>query len=196
MSGAFLSGSDFNPVPDQLSSSTHLGSTCLMLRLTFHLLIAMVCVSPCVATAQSIYKVQLPDGSIMFTDTPPPGAKVLEEREAKSSPRPAVRTTTPTNAARQPMPGPLGEPAQPSAPKARPIDAAMQEIDAAERAVQVAKRRLELGREPLPGERLGLAGGGSRLSPEYEARVAGLEREVSDAEARLTKAHAARNAAR
>lgn len=161
------------------------------------LLITIVCLLPCLAVAETIYKVQLPDGSIMFTDTPPPGAKVLEEREAKSSPRPAVRTTAPTSGAgRQPMPGPLGEPAQVSAPKARPIDAAMQEIEAAERAVQVAKRRLELGREPLPGERLGLAGGGSRLSPEYEARVAGLEREVADAESRLTKAHAARNAAR
>jgi hypothetical protein len=159
-------------------------------------LLAIVCVLPCLADAQSIYKVQLPDGSIMFTDTPPPGAKVLEEREAKSSPRPAVRTTTPTTAARQAMPGPLGEPVTAGAPKARPIDAAMQEIEAAERAVQVAKRRLELGREPLPGERLGLAGGGSRLSPDYEARVAGLEREVADAESRLTKAHAARNAAR
>jgi hypothetical protein len=72
----------------------------------------------------------------------------------------------------------------------------MQEVAAAEAAVQVAKRRLDLGREPLPGERRGLAGGGSRLTPEYEARVAGLEREVADAEARLQRAQAARNEAR
>lgn len=164
-----------------------------MLRLLF----AIVCALPCLAIAQSIYKVQLPDGSIMFTDTPPPGATVLEEREAKSSPRPAARTATPTSgAARQPLPGTSSEAVRSSVPKVRPIDAAIQEIEAAERAVQVAKRRLELGREPLPGERLGLAGGGSRLSPDYEARVAGLEREVADAESRLTKAHAARNAAR
>jgi hypothetical protein len=193
MSGAFQSDSDFTHAPDRLSSPMLYGSNCLMLRL----LIAIACVLPCLAFAQSIYKVQMPDGSIMFTDTPPPGAKVLEEREVKSTPRPSARTATPTSgAARQPLPGALGEPVPAAAPKARPIDAAMQEIDAAERALQVAKRRLELGREPLPGERLGLAGGGSRLSPEYEARVAGLEREVSDAESRLTKAHAARNAAR
>jgi hypothetical protein len=60
----------------------------------------------------------------------------------------------------------------------------------------VAKRRLELGREPLPGERRGLAGGGSRLTEEYEARLAGLEREVADAEARLKRANESRNAAR
>ena len=79
-------------------------------------------------------------------------------------------------------------------PKMSPFTA--EEIAAAETAVQVAKRRLELGREPQPGERLGLAGGGTRLSPDYEARVAGLEREVAEAEARLAKSYAARNAAR
>jgi hypothetical protein len=145
------------------------------------------------ALAATIYKVQMPDGSILFTDTPPQGAKILEERDAGRSQPPAVRAPA---AAPQPLPGMSSEPTATGAPKARPIDAAIQEIDAAERSLQVAKRRLELGREPLPGERLGLAGGGSRLSPEYEARVVGLEKEVADAEARLKRAYEARNAAR
>ena len=81
-------------------------------------------------------------------------------------------------------------------PKSNPLDAATQEVAAAESALQAAKRRLELGREPLPGERLGLAGGGTRLSPDYETRVASLEREVADAEARVARAYAARNALR
>jgi hypothetical protein len=72
----------------------------------------------------------------------------------------------------------------------------MAEISAAERELAVARRKLELGREPLPGERLGLKGGGSRLSPEYEARVGELEKEVSAAEARLKRAYEARNALR
>jgi hypothetical protein len=72
----------------------------------------------------------------------------------------------------------------------------MKEIAAAESTLQMARRKLELGREPLPGERLGLAGGGSRLSPEYEARIAGLERDIASAEARVQKAYAARNAVR
>jgi hypothetical protein len=145
------------------------------------------------AVAATIYKVQMPDGSILFTDTPPQGAKILEEREASRSQPPAVRAPTATP---RPLPGMSSEPTPASAQKARPIDAAIQEIESAERALQVARRRLELGREPLPGERLGLAGGGSRLSPEYEARVAGLEKEVADAEARLKRAFEARNAAR
>lgn len=160
------------------------------------LLIAVVFALPCLSIAQTIYKVQMPDGSIMFTDAPPSGSKVLEERSSKPAPKPAASAPA---APSRPivLPGTGPDPSTPPAMK-RPnaLDAAVQDIAAAETAVQVAKRRLELGREPLPGERLGLAGGGSRLSPEYEARIAGLEREVADAEARLTKAYAARNAAR
>ena len=158
------------------------------------LLIAVLVAVPCLAVAQSIYKVQTPDGSILFTDTPPPGSKILEERSAKPTPRISGTSTTSRPAVRSVPIGPAGVGASPRSPSS--IDAAMQEVTSAEAAVQVAKRRLELGREPLPGERLGLAGGGSRLTPEYEARVAGLEREVADAEARLKRAHEARNAAR
>ena len=61
-----------------------------------------------------------------------------------------------------------------------------------ERELTVARRKLELGREPLPGERRGLAGGGSRLTPEYEARIAALEREVAAIEAKLKDAYAKR----
>lgn len=158
------------------------------------LICLVVAALPLLADAQTIYKVLLPDGSVLFTDTPPAGGKVLEEREAKSAPRPAPRALRPTPVG---VPGTSGElTTTPAAAKERPLDAAVREIESAESALQAARRRLELGREPLPGERLGLAGGGSRLSPEYEARIAGLEREVAQAEARVQKAYAARNAAR
>ena len=163
-----------------------------MLRL---LLVASLAFSG-VVVAQTIYKVQTPDGSILFTDSPPAGSTILEERAVKPVSKPAKTTS---NAPSRPitLPGTGPDPSVvPVAPKANSLDTAMQEIAAAETAVQVAKRRLELGREPLPGERLGLAGGGTRLSPDYEARVAGLEREVAEAEARLAKSYAARNAAR
>jgi hypothetical protein len=140
--------------------------------------------------------VELPDGSILFTDSPPPGSKILEERESKSTPRTAPRsvagTATPPPAATGIPPGstvvPLKGPAN--------LDAALAEVNTAERELAVARRKLELGREPLPGERLGLKGGGTRLSPEYEARVGTLEKEVSAAEARLKRAYEARNALR
>ena len=72
----------------------------------------------------------------------------------------------------------------------------MAEISEAERELAAAKRRLETGREPLPGERLGTVSGRSRLSPEYERRIAGLERDVAAADARVKRAYEARNALR
>ena len=138
--------------------------------------------------AQKIFKVQMPDGSVVFTDTVPRGAKVLEERDASRGPqqvtipppsRPAAASRAPADAR------------QPSA-----IDKATGDIEAAERALQEAKADLERGREPLEGERLGLKGGGTRLSPAYEDRLRQLEQRVAQAEERLRAAYAARNAAR
>lgn len=170
---------------------------------------ALAACLPGLAVAQTIYKVETTDGSILFTDAPPPGSKVLEERSGKPAPRPAGSTTvsapqrtsgvpamsgpgTPPGMA---MPGATGAPNVPPSTVDRSA-AAAQEVTAAEAALAVSKRRLELGKEPLPGERRGLAGGGSRLTEDYEQRVAGLEREVADAEARVQRAYAARNAAR
>jgi hypothetical protein len=152
--------------------------------------------APLIALGATIYKVELPDGSILFTDSPPPGAKILEERETKSAGRPAPPRSVAGGQAPTPATGiPPGSTVVPLKGPAT-LEAAMAEINAAERELAVARRKLELGREPLPGERLGLKGGGSRLSPEYEARVGDLEKEVSAAEARLKRAYEARNAMR
>jgi hypothetical protein len=168
-----------------------------MLRVLTVCLIGLVGLisAPLIALGATIYKVELPDGSILFTDSPPPGAKILEERETKS----ASRAAPPRSVAGSQAPAATGiPPGSTVVPLKGPanLEAAMAEISAAERELAVARRKLELGREPLPGERLGLKGGGSRLSPEYEARVGELEKEVSAAEARLKRAYEARNALR
>ncbi len=153
-------------------------------------LIFAVCVAgaPLLTSAQSmIYKVQMPDGSVLYSDSVPSGGKVLEEREVKSTPR---VNTVPRIA---PPPG-ASRPATASDPIMRPPGASkgaapVDNIAALERELALAKRKLELGREPLPGERRGLAGGGSRLTPEYEARIAGLERDISTIEVKLKSAY-------
>ena len=158
------------------------------------LVVAYLVSLPVLVSAASIYKVQLPDGSIMYTDTVPAGAKVLEERESKAAARaaaPAARPAAPAASAPARIIAPALTPRE-----ASKLDSAAEEVTEAERALQVSRRKLELGREPLPGERLGLAGGGSRLSPEYEARIRLLEAEVSSAEMRLKRAYEGRNAAR
>jgi hypothetical protein len=158
-----------------------------------------------VVAAATIYKVQMPDGTILFTDSPPANGKILEERESKSTARPPTKSVAPAagsaGASDKPAIPVLPSPAPrsgstPVMPTTAPqsLDAANAEVTSAERDLAVMRRKLEVGREPLPGERLGTAKGGSRLSPEYETRVAGLEREVALAEDRVKRAYEMRNA--
>lgn len=151
-------------------------------------LIFAVCLAgaPLLANGQSmIYKVQMPDGSVLYSDTVPSGGKVLEEREAKSTPR---VTTLPSQPGKAAVTRPAVAPVRPAPAKGTGTE----NIAALERELAIAKRKLELGREPLPGERRGLAGGGSRLTPEYEQRIAAMEREVTATEAKLKNAYDSR----
>ena len=159
-----------------------------MLRTIFTVCLAT---APLIVAGQSmIYKVQMPDGSVLYSDSVPSGGKVLEEREAKSTPRvnvvPSQPPGRPTAAATRPSnaPDPIMRPSA-AAKAAQAAD----NIPALERELAVAKRKLELGREPLPGERRGLAGGGSRLTPEYEARIAAMERDIANIETKLKSAY-------
>ena len=157
-------------------------------------LIFAVCLTgaPLLAIGQSmIYKVQMPDGSVLYSDSVPSGGKVLEEREAKSTPR---VNTVPSQPSVKIAPGTTRSPGNPADPMMRATvpskgAAPPDNIASLERDLSVAKKKLELGREPLPGERRGLAGGGSRLTPEYEARIAGMERDVAAIEAKLKNAY-------
>jgi hypothetical protein len=163
-----------------------------MLRLIFALCLAA---APLIVAGQSmIYKVQMPDGSVLYSDSVPSGGKVLEEREAKSTPRVSTLSSQPagraTPSAATVTTRPAVPPGRPGAPSGR--STAPESASNLERELAVARRKLELGREPLPGERRGLAGGGSRLTPEYEARIAAMEREVQATEARLKRAYDAR----
>lgn len=171
-----------------------------------HRFVAAVClaVAPVIAVA-TIYKVQMPDGTILFTDSPPANGKILEERESKSTPRPPAKAVTPSAGSVAasgadkpaipvlPSPPPRSGSGLPPGVVPQNLDAANAEVTAAERELAVVRRKLEVGREPLAGERLGTAKGGSRLSPEYESRVAGLEREVAAAEDRVKRAYELRN---
>ncbi|MCA3213581.1 MAG: hypothetical protein ING52_05215 [Burkholderiales bacterium] len=144
--------------------------------------------------ARVIYKVQLPDGRIEFTDQVPRGAKVLETIQPREGNRmqPLARPAPPP----QPQPtGPGGQPL-PGTPAVSAIDAAMQEVQEAERVLAEARRARDQGREPLEAERQGLKGGGMRTLPTYDERQRALDDAVAAAEERVRRAYEARNIAR
>lgn len=157
------------------------------------LLAALLCAGA--AAQDKIYKVQLPDGRIMFTDRPPPGAKILSERDAPPSP-PAPSRPAQTDA----KAGSLQQQATDAEARLRErtaeIDKAYAAVQSAERELEQAKLALEQGQAPQSGEMIGTARGRVQPSPAYRERIAGLEKAVAEAERKLAKAHQDMNAVR
>jgi len=200
------------------------------MRLPLVTLVALALATP--AAAQMAYRYVFPDGRVVYSDQPVPGAQLQSaiappppSADPAPSPPAAAPAADPAPAsaaapaavpgARWPPPPDATQPAPASAPAPAPalervtppaaqpapdriamFAAADDEVRAAERNLAAAKARLDAGREPLPGERMGLAGGGSRLNQSYWNRQRQLETVVSDAQAQLDRAVAGRNAAR
>jgi len=118
---------------------------------------------------------------------PPPDAQPMPVAAA-TAPAPALEPAAPV-AGKEPA-------AQPAPDRIAMLATASQDVRAAERYLAAANATLESGREPLPGERTGLAHGGSRLNDKYWERQRQLEASVADAQARLDRAVPERNAAR
>lgn len=156
------------------------------MRLTAFL-VAVLLAGP--AAAQTVYRSVTPDGRVIFSDRPVPGAQlqgtIAPPPPPSSAPAPApVESRTPS---------PVDRPAEERLARLR---SATEEVNAATQVLAQARAQLDAGKEPLPGERTGTAGGGSRLNEAYEARQAANEQAVAKAQSRLDAAVAARNAVR
>jgi len=198
------------------------------MRLPLVTLVALALATP--AAAQMAYRYVFPDGRVVYSDQPVPGAQAqsaIAPPPPSADPAPAAAAPpaadpAPASAAapaavpgaRWPPPPDAAQPAPASAPAPAPVPvqaapaarpapdriamfaAADDELRAAERSLAAAKASLEAGQEPLPGERTGLARGGSRLNEAYWDRQAQLKRVVAEAQGRLDRAAAERNALR
>jgi len=138
------------------------------------------------ASAQKAQKYRTPDGKIVYSDRPVPGASLVEELAPPPPPDPKAAAATRAATERQ------GEAAGAAAAKREERASAGSAEQEAAVALERAKQQLDRGREPLPGERLGTAGGSSRLTEEYFARQRANEAAVAEAQARLNKARGAR----
>ena len=65
------------------------------------------------------------------------------------------------------------------------------ELEAARRELQHAEATREAGKEPRPDERIGIVGGGSRLTEAYHARQKALDDAVDAARKRVSDAQRA-----
>ena len=129
------------------------------------------------AGAQTVYKSIMPDGSVVYGEKPAPGASKVDKIETPSG-NTGMTTLTPEERARA------------AEAKQRPTAAPGRTPDAEEArlALKNAEAALAAGKEPLPGERLGVVGGGSRLTEAYFARQKSLEDAVAAARKRVQEA--------
>jgi len=135
------------------------------------------------AHAQTLYRSTMPDGRVVLSDRPIPGARRVEEI--------APRTGNVVPA----LPG-APQAAEDGAARAEELAEARRALVEAMRAREAAREAARKGEEPLPGERTGIAGGGSRLNEAYWERQRALARAVEEAEQRVREAEARVNALR
>ena len=155
----------------------------------FVLLAAAVFAVP--AGAQTIYKYLQPDGRVVYSDKPVPGAKLEEEIEP---PPPA----DPANAERQGKDNEASrkELKRAADQRASSFDQAWADLQLWTRRLEEARAALEAGREPLEGERTGTAGRKARMNDAYWLRQRENQAAVAEAEARVREAQDAVNALR
>ena len=143
------------------------------------ILLALALASPA-ANAQGMYRSVMPDGKIVYSDKPPPGAK--ESTKLNLAP---LNIATPQQAPDTPPPANPADGA--------PVDKAAN-LAAARQKLEAAQKALAEGREQREGDRIGVAKGGSassRLSESYLDRVKALEDNVAAAQQQFDAAQRA-----
>lgn len=128
------------------------------------------------AGAQAIKKFVTPDGRVIYSDVPIEGAREV----GRLGPAPAVDPED-REQAEETARG-RAEQAESARERSQQAIERQERIRQAERQVANAKSALENGKEPLPGERIGTAGGASRLTEAYFQRQDANERAVEKAQ--------------
>jgi hypothetical protein len=132
------------------------------------------------ASAQTVYKSTMPDGKVIYGENPAPGASRVEKMEPPPA-KTGVTGLTPEEKTRAQQLDRQRAAANAAATKSQ------KGLADARTALQQAEAARDAGKEPLPGERIGIAGGGTRLTEAYFARQKSLEQAVATARKRLAE---------
>ena len=131
--------------------------------------------------AQPVFKSTMPDGKIVYGEKPVPGATKVDTIETPPAKAGIGSALTQDEKAR-------AEALTKQRQQTATADAVKQDqLTQARNGVKQAESAVEKGKEPLPGERQGLAGGGSRLTEAYFARQKSLEDTLAAARKRLAE---------
>jgi uncharacterized protein DUF4124 len=141
--------------------------------------------APLACAADTVYKYRRPDGSVVYSDTPLRGARLIGRYLLVPQP--------PAGGSEGTVPGRSMDPDERARLRSQSLEAADARIQAAERALKDAQDRQQAGVEPLEGERIGNARRGSRLGPEYFVRQKQLADEVERAQAQRDEAYRLRD---
>ena len=151
-------------------------------------LLTALALAASLAHAQTVFRSDMPDGSVVYGDKPAPGAK--EAKKITLPPSNISTTTRPTAPTSKPTP------ASAPAPKKQEAGTPDAEVTRAEKELQAAQAALEAGRNEKEGDRVGMKGGHARLSEDYFERIKSLEAAVAAAQKKLEDAYERRRYAR
>lgn len=154
------------------------------------MLLLLMAFAVCPASAQTVFKSVRPGGSVVYSDAPVPGTRVIGRFQlVPLSPEDEARATRFREEEERRSREADAQLKQRELALAKADDEVKDAID----NLRAAQQRLKHGVEPLPGERTGSVGGRSRLNEAYYKRMGQLEADVSSAVQRLDRAYAARN---
>lgn len=125
-------------------------------------------------SAQTLYKSTMPDGRVVYGDREEPGAVKVETSKPDTS-KTGVQVVTPG----------AGRAVEQRAAERARAETSANRLREAQQSVRKAEAAVANGKEPLPGERTGTAGGGSRLNDSYWARQKKLEEDLRKARDQL-----------
>lgn len=126
----------------------------------------------------TIYKSVMPDGRVIYGEQPQTGARTVEKSVVN------VDDTGVQPVSREVVEGA----SQRALERTQILDNAFRTVQVAEVELHAAESAREIGREPLPGERIGIVGPGTRLTEEYFQRQQMLEERVGNARKHLENA--------
>jgi hypothetical protein len=136
-----------------------------------------------------LYKSTMPDGKVIYGDGPMPGAVKVEKTKPDTSKKGITAATPKEKEALRRMEAERASSGSAAGPQGRTQAYSGADLEAKLREMEADR---EKAKEPLAGERIGTAGGGSRFTDAYWERQKRLDQGMESLRKEIEKARSAR----